>query len=296
MALFCRWERSRWGTPMRRPARIELYALLLGPRIDGALERARTLVPDDAAWDALEIDVRARATDVGRLDEALSGRAALALESCDEHTRREVATCARYATIAATLPDPSSLEVLQAAHALLSALAREDDLLLAVDRSTARLWTPPELSALRDGRGFDLDEHVRVVVEAVERRPGAGHIVRSRGLVKFARPDVAARVPRRDSERVSEIVRDVARLLADGELLSPGDRVSLEGAPSLTLIPRRDDCQDDDAPDTAPLFELRDLGPAGRPGPSLAGLLAALRPKPRLGCLTEKGVPPLTES
>jgi hypothetical protein len=279
-----RWWRPRHRADPARLARVELIALLSGPRIEGALERARAEVGDAAIFDQLEVEVRAAATDGGRLDEALGGRAAHALALRDEHERRDVASCRRYATIVAAVADPPSLDLLQASTALLRALALEDDLVLALDASTARWWSPPELAALDPARPFALDEHCQVVVEAVERTPGAGHVVRSRGLVKLARPDVAARVPRRDAERVAEVVRDLARLLAEGELVRPGDRLALAELPSLTMVPLGDDCRAA-PPDTAPLYELRDLATDGGAARDCAALVAALRPRPRLKVL-----------
>jgi hypothetical protein len=266
----------------RRTARIELVALLTGPRVDGAIERAREEVPDEAAWEPLEVTVRSRTTDGGWLDGQLAGRAGLGLGARDEHDRREVDRCRRYATVEATLPDPATLDALQAALVLLVALAQEGDLLLAVDGATGRWWSPGELMALDPERPFDLDEHVRVVVEAVERAPGVGHLARSRGLAKFARPDVAARGPRKDAERLGDLLRDLARLLAAGEVLCPGDRVRAPDLPPLTLVPRSDDALVAAPPDEAPLYELVDLAADGRPGPDCRGLLAALRPRARL--------------
>lgn len=275
------WIRSAHA-PTARRARVEFWALLDGARIDDALERARAEVGSGAAWDALEVAVRARATDGGRLDAALAGRAAMTLESRSEHERSDVARCQRYAEVSALIADPPSLLVLQAALALLSALAAEGDLTLALDGATARWWSPDELAALGPpSRPFALDEHVQVVVEAVERRPGAGHLVRSRGLAKFARPDVGARGPRKDAERISELLRDVARMLADGAPLRPGDRLSVPDLPPLTFVPRSDDALADAPADGAPLYELRDLD-AGGAAPTCERLLAALRPKPKL--------------
>ena len=293
-----RWIRPRHplaATPdALRPARgrlaeVHFIALLDGARIDGALERAREEIAREPIWNALEIDVRARAIDGGRLDEVLAGRAGMTLSRLPEHERWEIDRCQWYASIAATAADPPALDVLQAAIHVLAVLADEDDLLIALDRATARWTSPAALLSLPPERRFSLDEHVDVVAEAVERRPGAGHVVRSRGLPKLARPDVCARVPRRDAERVSEIIRDLARLLADGDTLLPGDRVSIPGLPPLTLIPRTDDALSDAPKDTAPLYELRDLATDGTIGPDCRSLLSTLHaaraPKPRLKVL-----------
>ena len=279
-----RWLRPR-HRPEARTARLEFIALLAAPRIDAAIERARAELDDDGAWEPLEVEVRARATDGGWLEAALGGRAAHGLSLRDPQERHEAESCRRYALLAATLPDSPSLGTLEAATSLLRALALEGDLLLALDGATARWWSPGELAALEGDRPFDLDEHIRIVVEAVERRPGVGHLVRSRGLVKFARPDIAARAPRREAERVSEIVRDVARLLAEGELLLPGDRLAIAMAPPVTLIPRSDDCLADATGADAPLYELRDRDEGGGASDRCDRLIAALKPKPRLKVL-----------
>jgi hypothetical protein len=279
------WIRERFSKPSGRPAYFGFVALLDDPRIDDALERARDEVGDPRLYDRLTVDLVVRANDGGRLDEALSGRGAFGLEARDEHERHEIARCPKYVVIEARLADSRSLALLEAALATLRALATEGNLLFAVDQVTARWWTPAELAALPPDRPFDLDEHAQVVVEAVERAPGVGHLVRSRGLGKLARPDVGARAPRRDASLLAEIVRDLARLLAHGEQPAPGDLLRVPNLPPLTLVPRTDDCLHDAPAASAPLYELRDRGPDPSPGPDLRELLAALRPKPRLKVL-----------
>jgi hypothetical protein len=278
------WPRPLYRRATARAATLGFVALLDDPRLDDALALAEEAVDDARTWSLLSIEPMVRGNDGGRLDEALSGRAALYLEARDPHEQHEVARCQKYALLSAELPDPATLSVLGALTTTLAALAAEGNLLLALDRVTARWWAPAELAALEPDRAFDVDEHAQVVVESVERAPGAGHLVRSRGLAKFARPDVGGRAPRRDASYISELVRDVARLLAEGEEVRPGDRLRIPDLPPVTLVPRSDDCLADAAPDHAPLYELRDLAPDG-PGADLSALLRALKPKPRLKVL-----------
>ncbi len=261
------WTRPDFR-PSGRRARIELVAVLDGARVEDALERARAEA-GGAAFDALDVDVCARATDGGRLAELLAGRAGMTLAARDEAERHDVERSQWYARVTADVPDAAALE---------------GDLVLAVCAATARWWTPDELRALAPDRAFSLDEHVQLVVEAVERRPGAGHVVRSRGLGKLARPDVGARVPRRDAERVCELLRDVARLAADGAVLAPGDTLRAGELGPFTFVPRTDDALADAPAADAPLYELRDLDPSG-PAATCDRLLTALRPKPRLKVL-----------
>jgi hypothetical protein len=258
---------------------VHFIALTGSGRIEQALDRAREST-DRAAWEALEIDVRSRKTDGGVLDEVLAGRPDHALELREAHERHALDRATWYADIAAEVPDPPALDVLQGALGVLQALAAEDDLVLGLDAVTARWWSPGELLALGPERPFELDEHVQIVVEAVERRPGVGHIVRSRGLIKLARPDVAARAPRKEAGRFSELVRDLARVLGEGEQAAVGDRLGGTGLPPVTWTPRSEDCLADASPESAPIYELRDLVD-GQAAADCAGLRAALAPRPR---------------
>jgi hypothetical protein len=224
-------------------------ALLSDARIDDALEAARA--SDEDAWSRLHVEPRLRANDGGWLDEALGGRVAQYLAARSSSERYDVERCRAYVVVEARLPDAPHADVLRAALSTLQALADDDDLVLAIDRATARIHAPDELRALDGGRPFDPAEHLVIVREAEERRPGAGRWVRSRGLTKLARPDVGARAERPD-DALAELVRGVAEELALGRVLRPGERV--EGR---TVIARSDDGLAEAPPDEAPLYELR---------------------------------------
>src|SRR5262249_25715089 len=141
---------------------------------------------------ALEVAVRMRATDGGRFDEALSGRSGLAVESMAPWVQHEIARCQRYATLEALVTHTEARAVLQSADALLAALAQDGDLTWSLDLGTCTLLPANEVAE----RAFSVEHHFLVVVESVERAPGVGHLVRSRGLTQFGRPDVAMRAPR----------------------------------------------------------------------------------------------------
>ncbi|MCC6994786.1 MAG: hypothetical protein IT370_09270 [Deltaproteobacteria bacterium] len=287
------WQRPRFTPPGGpRPARLGFIALLETPKIDAALDAAREACSGQgsdpaasAAWDSLEIDVRARAADGGRLGDILAGRAGMTLAQLSEAAQHDIARATRYVTISATHPDPAALHILQAALGCARALADEGDLIAWLDVSTARWWLPDEITALAPQRRFELDEHIQIVVEAAERRPGHGHVVRSRGLDKLARPDVAARAPRRDAALLSEVVRDLARLLAEGVLIEPGDKLTVRDLPPLTVVAVGPDTLAPALAASAPVFELRDVRPDGGPDDGCPALIAALKPRPRLKVL-----------
>ncbi len=242
---------------MRR-ARLDYLALLDSADIDEPLAHARSL-GDEAAWAQLEVSVRMRATDGGRFDEAVGGRPGLALDAMEPWARHQIARCQRYASISALADETLGRPLVQAVETLLMALAEAGELDWALDQSSASWRTRDQLLAQKQ-RPFLVDDHFVVVVEAVERAPGVGHLVRTRGLQKFARPDVGMRAPRKDSEETADWVRQVARAGALGEPFAIGRRLTIPSLPSLALWPRSDDCLSPAPPDEAPLYELRQGG------------------------------------
>jgi hypothetical protein len=243
------WVRPRFS-PSERRAELAFVAVLSDARIDDALEAARAGDPE--AFERLHVELRLRANDGGRYEEALGGRVAQYLAARSDDERHEVERARAYAVVEARHADAPDADALRAALAILRALAADDDLVLAIDRSTARLQSPDELLALDPARPFDPAEHLVVVREAEERKPGAGRLVRSRGLGKFARPDVAARAVRPDDD-LADLVRALAEELALGRVIAPQERIG-----SRVLTPRTDDGLADAPADQAPLYELRD--------------------------------------
>jgi hypothetical protein len=227
---------------MARPARLEYLVLLDSPD----LEEARS--------DELEVTVRMRATDGGRFDEAIGGRAGLAVDEMPKWAQTEIARCQRYATICASVPEERARPIVEAAEKLL--LDWKDELTWVLDCVTSTWRSRDEI----DERPFSVEDHFLVVVEAVERAPGVGHLVRTRGLGKFARPDVGMRAPRSDAEKISSWVRAVGRRGAEGEPFLPGRRLTLAGGPPLALWPRTEDCLASAPADESPLWELREGG------------------------------------
>jgi hypothetical protein len=276
--MLARPRRPRYrGLPRR--AELRFIVLLSDPHVDDALKDARARIADEAVANALTIDLRSRSTDQGRLDEALGGRARFAVEALPAGERAQLARASRYLWCEASPADPPTHELLEAVMVTLRAVAEADCLLAALDETTARLWTPDALVALPADRLCALDEHVRVGVEVSERRAGVGHLLRTYGLTKFARPDVGARGPRGEIERLGELLHGLAELLYQGEPIELGDRVSLPGLPPLTPVPRSADCLEDAPADRAALYELRDAAANGRAEATCERALSTLRPR-----------------
>ena len=213
-------------------------------------------VTEEDRADELEIQVRNRATDGGRFDEILSGRAGLTLEALPAWARHEVGRCQRYASLLARGTEDRARYLVETAESILAAWARAGDLAWVLDRVTST-WRRGD--QVVEQRAFSVEDQFVVVVEAVERAPGVGHLVRTRGLAKFARAEVGMRTPRSEAEAVSEWVREVGRRGAEGEVFQPGRRLLVAGRP-FALWPRSEDCLETLPPNEAPLFELREGG------------------------------------
>jgi hypothetical protein len=229
---------------MARLARLHYLAILDTDEIDEARE------------DELEVTMRMRATDGGRFDELVSGRALLSVQEMPSWAEHEIGRCQRYATIEAAVDPARASPLLRAAETLFCGWAAERDLTWLLDVQTAT-WRAADAVV---PRAFSVEDHFLVAVEAIERAPFVGHLVRTRGLAKFGRPDIGMRGPRSESEKLAEWVRAVGKRGAEGDPFAVGRRLSIPGLPPLALYPRTEDCLSPAPPDDAPLYELREGG------------------------------------
>jgi hypothetical protein len=133
-------------------------------------------------------------------------------------------------SIAADLPDPANLGHLQAAWALAQDLVARGA--FAVLDATAGRWLDAEqLGSWPQPRAFDLDEEI--VVELLTRGTGDfGAVLHTRGMAKFARPDIIALVRPGTARAVNRVVRQLAGLLAEGGTAIAGQRLGA-GDPAL---------------------------------------------------------------
>jgi hypothetical protein len=155
--------------------------------------------------------------------------------------------CKAAMILTATIEEPSDLGYLQRAFLVLKLLAERANAVAACDVESLVWWTKADLEALPDGWDFDVADHSRVVFEAKEREPGAGHLCFSLGMAKFGRPDLAiGGLAREHAEAAGEMIENLATALAEGDNFETGDIVEPEGFPPLRCEEMADDS---DAPD-----------------------------------------------
>jgi hypothetical protein len=138
-------------------------------------------------------------------------------------------------TVRVRVPDPPDLGHLRLAWDTAARIAARAPSVV-LDLYAGR-WHPGRAVAeLPPDRPFALADEVSVIVER-QSSPGFGHPVHTRGMTKFARPDLIAGVP---DERVSETVRilnQLAAMLADGAVLTAGRRIRIDGRRTLAITP-----------------------------------------------------------
>ncbi len=131
-----------------------------------------------------------------------------------------------------TAENPSDLGYLQGAWALARAFVDTGG--FALLDAHAHAWLSPQMLAERATDGpFRMQDEVSIVFET-EPSHEFGHLLHTRGLIKFGRPDlIVVSVPPRHGVAIADIVNQLAERLALGEVLDVGDTVDLEGLGTL---------------------------------------------------------------
>lgn len=134
------------------------------------------------------------------------------------------------------IADPDDLGHVQAAWALAKCVC-EEGATVVIDVYAARAHHGAEVAVLPPERGFDVMHEVTLFFDEV----GDGTLAAwSLGLRKFGRPDlVLLGISPDGATDAALILRDVARLLADGERVEPGDTVT--GPDGRPLVAERFD-------------------------------------------------------
>lgn len=133
------------------------------------------------------------------------------------------------------IADPRDLDFLRDLTGTIAALADQGAAAI-VDPQALAIIGPAEWLRRHHEDRFEVREHVAILSQDEPTLPGHRH-VHSRGLRKFARPDLSLRgVPEDQAGAAGEIVRHLARWQALGGILPEGYAPPVEGLPGpLTL-------------------------------------------------------------
>ena len=96
------------------------------------------------------------------------------------------------------------------------------------------------VAALPADRPFALGHEIGIVAET-DPTPGFGHAVHTRGMYRFARPDLITGVSAEDIEYTGRVLNHLAGLLAEGAVLRPGQVQRFDGDHTVQLEAYRPD-------------------------------------------------------
>jgi hypothetical protein len=137
------------------------------------------------------------------------------LEFTPEVNPRLLAQCRIGMCVAGQFPDPRDLAHLQTGTAILRGLCRLGALAV-FDMLGQRFWDGDELLDLAPDRHFDIREHVTVLTRSAP--PGQGILAHTRGLTKFARPEIFMRgLSDADQATVPDFLNELALRSALGK-------------------------------------------------------------------------------
>ena len=204
-------------------ASIVLFAFSTDPlATDIELSAARFGVPSRDAIAGADVQTHARDEDPQWFDELRTGGLrAIADGDLPDAGRLDTA---RYChSIQVDLDDPPDLGHLQAAWAVAGWLVSRG-CFAVLDAHACRWLDQATVTALVPRRPFGLDAEVRFMFEN-QPTPGFGHAMHTRGMVKFARPDLICGVTPNEARLLERVLRRLAQMSADGAVVTVGQRM-----------------------------------------------------------------------
>ncbi len=233
MSIIPVWQRELF-VPTDRTAAIDFRCLMMNH--PGALELGPEHGFPDIEWPTqLHVTVANRDDDPEWVESLLGGwlfdRAAIDL---GEPRARVLSKATHCLAISGDLNDRADLGYLQAAWAV-ARLAMDRSGLAVLDVRQGIWFDASQLRSWPADRNLDLNYEVNFVIEQ-DPEPDLGHIVHTRGMEKFARPDLVIPGIRRDQSSVAaNLLSVLTGALTRGKHLRPGETARL-GASSLLFF------------------------------------------------------------
>lgn len=228
-----------WQRPSFRPTGRDADFMLIAFADEDVLGAGPELrlggrVPSNAPAAALDLRVHHYAdvpdwVDGWRAD-ALRNLAAMEFEDL---SRLDAASCCYSITV--SVPDPADLSHLQLGWAVAAEIAAAGAFAF-LDVHPAGWQSGESVAALPPERPFVIQREVRLIAEN-EATPGFGHPVHTRGMVKFGRPELVVGVPAERIQETGQILNHLARMMAEGELITPGQKFRVNEQRVLVVEP-----------------------------------------------------------
>ena len=222
------WHRPSYQATDRRVA-VAIFAFSEQPLTSGVpLVAARYGIPSAVAMSS--VHVRGRSPSKDKLDDWRHGafREVAEMQLSDlgplDAARHEFG-------ITVDTPDRADLGYLQGSWAAAKWLV-DRGCSVVFDLHAARWYDRATIGAWPGDRPFDFDTEASVIIET----GGTDNMVHTRGMIKFARPDVLVRAGALSSGFARRVVHDVAEMMAAGYVHPRNTVFRIDGVPRFRLV------------------------------------------------------------
>ena len=231
------WTRPRFE-PTSARADVLLVALADRDVLDGNSLTIGPGVPRSAPVADLKLQSHHYHNSPDRIDAYRTGALRnIAQKSLSDPARLDAVT--HLYDIRIEIDDPADLTHLQLAWAVAAGLVRAGCHTI-LDAHAITWLDGYRVAALPADRPFALGDEIGIVAET-DPTPGFGHAVHTRGMHKFARPDLITGVPADRIEYTGKVLNHLAGLLAEGAVLRPGQILRFDGDITIELEAYRPD-------------------------------------------------------
>ena len=272
-----------WPRPHHKPSpsKASLFYLVFGDvPADLNVSRARHHV--DQLPPELAVSIHARSDDPAWFDGWLSPPVGVEIAHVFGADADAVRATCRVAAVRAEFDDPPTLAYLRNAVGVVSAIA-EHGAAAVFDVQALTWWRPDEWRRrFVDRSEFAIGDHI---FTAVSRDPGDPErtSLRTRGMVKFGRPDLLVRhlpgppdVDRPDVARAADVIDGLANFLARGGVIADGETMHLARYDTSIVFFQVAEKKRGDG-NAPPPLEVSDINPlTGLSGQGISNLLAKM--------------------
>jgi len=201
---------------VERDANVLFVCFVNGPlRDDVKLQVDRFGVSSVASFRAVDVREHARETNVEWFENWRSGALRAVASDWLRGDLSALDAADRCFTFNVTVRDPADLAYLQSIWAICRwFFARGASVVL--DVHTGRSFAPTDVP--EPAAAFDVKREVNVVYETDATEPHGGHVIHTRGMKKFGRPDVVAVCSSDDAPFVGEVIWQLAGAMSLGFL------------------------------------------------------------------------------
>lgn len=227
------WPREH-STQSDREAHVFLVCFAADLRDDVPLSASRFGIPDRRSLEAFDVREHDRATTPEWFDGWRSDALRTVAESDLGPALSDLDAADRCITLEATLAEPGDLGYLQAAWGLARWLV-ERGATVVLDAHAGRYSRGTSLPPADSE--FDVRREVSLIFETEPDEGAPGHILHTRGLRKFGRPDIVTLCKPAEVQVLSEILWELADGMAQGFLPAlPRQGVDVDDETTLYLV------------------------------------------------------------